>query len=354
MAATSRARRTWGRSFWLQRRWTLRSVQEFDTHEPSDGVRLATAIRPLGLQWPRGFSDESKRADRLDSSLPKRSMTQPAEAHPPRSHRLPPFEEDPKQALIDRYDRGAGHYRELWAPTLQIASRRLLGELAHRPASRILDVATGVGSLLPELRAAFPSARIAGVDRSHGMLALVPKTFPVAVMDASQLGIRSGSVDLVILAFVLFHLQEPRQGLAEAARVLTKGGRVGCITWGGEFESRADRVWVECLDAHGAPPTDPAIITRHDAVDSPSKMETLLHGAGFRGIRSWEEELVDGFDIDRLLRLKTNLGASKPRFDGLDPAAREACLGSARGRLEGLTAEDFVARGKVVYSVAES
>ncbi len=259
--------------------------------------------------------------------------------------------EDPAQTLTDRYDREAADYRELWAPTLRIAARRLLGEFARFPARRIVDVATGVGSLLPELRLAFPAARIVGIDRSRGMLDLAPREFPRAVMDATRLGFATASVDLVILAFVLFHLSEPLDGLREARRILDAGGQVGSITWAGELESTASRVWIECLDAHGALPADPVPIARHDAVDSPLKMDALLRNAGFGGVRCWEEELVDRFDAARLLRLKTSLGSAKPRFDSLEPSARESCLAEARRRMERLGPEDFVCRGRIVFSV---
>lgn len=265
---------------------------------------------------------------------------------------MPPTQDAAGRSLIDRYDREAPDYRDLWAPTLRIAGRRLLGELAQHPAHWVVDVATGVGSLLPDLRASFPSARIVGVDRSRGMLTLVSKEFPIAVMDATRLGVASGSVDLVLLAFVLFHLQEPGQGLLEAHRILTATGRVGCITWAGDLLSTAGRIWADCLDAHGAPPGDPAAISRHEAVDTPPKMEQLLRGVGFQNVRSWEEELVDRFDLERLLRLRTTLGAMKPRFDGLAPDARAACFSAARQRMESLTPDEFVARGKVVYSIA--
>jgi ubiquinone/menaquinone biosynthesis C-methylase UbiE len=262
---------------------------------------------------------------------------------------------EPAQTITERYDSLARDYREFWAPTLRIAGRRLIREVAEIPAQGVLDVATGVGVLLPDLRATFPSARIVGVDRSRGMLALVPKDeFPVAAMDACRLGVATGSVDVVLLAFVLFHIEEPGVALREAGRVLTVTGRVGCITWGGEFESKASRIFDECLDAHVVRTSDPSVVAREEAVDSPAKMERLLRDAGFLGVRTWEEDLVDRFDIDRLLSWKSNLGSSGPRFRSLTPEARNACLTSVREKVESLRADDFIARGRVTYSVARS
>jgi len=140
-------------------------------------------------------------------------------------------------------------------------------------------------------------------------------------------------------------------GLREAHRVLRGGGHLGAVTWGGELESKATRVWTECLDAHGAMKPDPAIETRHDRVDSPHKMESLLRDAGFGSARCWEDELVYAIDAEHLLQLRTSLGSSKPRFDSLDTDVRKACVAEGRRRMMELAPEDFVARGKIVYSV---
>ncbi|MBI1799256.1 MAG: class I SAM-dependent methyltransferase [Candidatus Eisenbacteria bacterium] len=256
--------------------------------------------------------------------------------------------------LTERYDREAHVYRELWAPILRRAGLELVRELASERVDRILDVGTGVGSLLPDLSMTFPGALVLGVDRSRGMLALAPAEFPRAAMDARRLALRSNSVDLVLMAFMLFHVEQPVDALREARRVLRRGGRVATLTWGGSLESNATRIWAECLDRHGAIAADPAAEARHEALDAPKKMEILLRDTGFTSPRCWANELVSTLDLEHVLRLKTSLGSSKPRFDSLDPPAQDACVAGARRRMEALARADFVARGGIVYAQARA
>jgi ubiquinone/menaquinone biosynthesis C-methylase UbiE len=256
------------------------------------------------------------------------------------------------EQLAERYDREARDYRELWAPILHVAARDLVAECARAPAQRVCDVGTGVGTLLLEVRRAFPGATVVGLDRSFGMLRLAPADGGRAVVDAGCLAIRSESADLVLLVFMLFHLEEPFEGVREARRVLRPGGRIGALTWAGELESRATRLWTECLEAHGAAPVDPNTQARHDLVDTPDKMTALLRRAGFRSIDAREQELVYTIGPEHLIRLRTGLGSARPRYDSLDAPARQACVAAARSRMQGLAPGDFVARGHVVRTIA--
>jgi SAM-dependent methyltransferase len=263
-------------------------------------------------------------------------------------------DDDATVKLTERYDREAAAYRELWAPVLRQAGRGLLREIDGSSPRRVLDIGTGVGALLPDLRAAFPAAAVLGVDRSRGMLSLAPASFPRSVMDASRLALAASCVDLVVMAFMLFHLERPIEGLREVRRVLRPEGRVGSVTWGGELESKATRIWNGCLDAHGAVAPDPAAEARHDPVDTPEKMKALLHEAGFEIARAWMDEMVASIEAEHLILLKTRMGSSKPRFDSLEPGARETCVAEARRRMEKLAPRDFVARGKIVYAVGSA
>jgi SAM-dependent methyltransferase len=256
--------------------------------------------------------------------------------------------------LMERYDLQAESYRELWAPVLRSAALPLVRELADDRARTVLDVGTGVGALLPDLEAAFPAGFVIGCDRSHGMLALAPARYGRALMDARALAIASDRADRVFLLFMLFHLEDPASALSEARRVLRVGGRVGTLTWAGELESTASCVWIECLDHHGAIAPDPAVQLRDETVNTPEKMEALLRDTGFAEARAWMGPLVHTLDTDHLVRLKTNLGSQKPRFDSLSPEARVACVEDARHRMDALKPEDFIARGDVVYATATS
>jgi SAM-dependent methyltransferase len=76
--------------------------------------------------------------------------------------------------------------------------------------ARILDFGCGIGASIPHLKAAFPDARITGLDVSERSLAIAQGRFPEAadyrLYDGGQLPVASLPYDLIFSACVFHHI----------------------------------------------------------------------------------------------------------------------------------------------------
>ena len=249
------------------------------------------------------------------------------------------------------YSSDAEAYEKTWAPVLRPHGCRLLDSLPLHDAGRVLEAGAGVGALLPDIRERAPSAVVVAADCAHGMLARAPGDFPRAVTDLNHLGFAPATFDVVIMAFVLFHVQDPLQALREARRVLRRAGAVGAITWDGEPRFPAQRVWVEELDSHGAAAIDLSFIN-HDPVGSPAKVRALLEAAGFAVVRAWTAPFDHEYGMEEFVTIRTTRGIHRRRFESLDEGRRMLFLHRVRERLQALRRSDFVDRSAMIYAAA--
>jgi SAM-dependent methyltransferase len=250
------------------------------------------------------------------------------------------------------YDLGVDVYVALWSPVILPAAQAVVAALAPGRAARILDVGTGSGALVPSLRAAATDATVVGLDASAEMLRRCRSAtgIPAIRCDALSLPVRDATVDAVVLAFVLFHLSDPAQAVAEAARVLTCGGRVATVTWARDDPMEADELWDETLTEAGAPPL-PA--RRVDAgLDCEDAIGGLLAGAGLRPTRIWLEPLRHQWEPPAYYQFATGSGRNKQRLQQLDAGPRGEVLDRALKRLRALEPDAFAWRGEVVCAVA--
>jgi SAM-dependent methyltransferase len=256
--------------------------------------------------------------------------------------------------LAAMYSGHARGYADAWSPVIRPLGQRLLASLPWDGARRVLDLGTGTGSLLPDIRSAAPAgAAVVGIDPSPGMLELARRHgAPLALMDALRLGIRSDSIDVVVMAFVLFHMAAPDAALAEIRRVLRRGGSVGTVTWAEDPDLEATQVFEAELDAYGAWDPAPVPASDHSRTDTPEKLTALFAGAGLEPLRVWIERFEYRWELERFIALRTTFGRTMRKLDSLEPRRREAFLVAARARLARLDPFAFFFRAAVVCDVA--
>ena len=266
---------------------------------------------------------------------------------------MPIAPEAGRAAVAAYYNARAEEYRRRWSQVLMPANRQLLDRLALAGAERVLDLGSGVGSVLPAIAERAPAAVVVAADRSIGMLRLAPAATRRAVVDAQALPFHSDSFDAVVLAFMIQHLPDPRVGFAEVRRVLRPGGRIGIALWGVVRDSPALTLWHDELDRRGVPVAAP-MIDQAVAVNSPEAVADLLAQAGFRSVRVSPIPWSDQPDAEAYLARYQVIGAPARRFEQLPADGRSDFLDRMREQVIGLPAEAFLDSTEVFGAVASA
>jgi len=141
--------------------------------------------------------------------------------------------EEVRRLRKENFDAHAGpdtNERQLVPGRSWAAWSRALGHLL--PPLRVADIGCGEGYLTIE--ASRWASRVIAVDRSEAVLkkarALATRRRVRNVIwkrgELERLPLRDASVDVVLLSQALHHAPDPGQALAEAARIVVRGGRV--------------------------------------------------------------------------------------------------------------------------------
>jgi ubiquinone/menaquinone biosynthesis C-methylase UbiE len=135
------------------------------------------------------------------------------------------------------YTRAAPSFGQIGAPMFPHAGRRLVELARIEPGQRVLDVAAGRGAVLfPAAERVGPSGHVLGIDVSAGMVEHTTTEIharglshaQMRHMDADRLDLPSGSFDAVLCSFAIFFMKDVHDALRGFARVLVRGGTLGC------------------------------------------------------------------------------------------------------------------------------
>ena len=159
--------------------------------------------------------------------------------------------------------------------------------------ARLLDVGCGSGTLVAAAREAGLDAIGVEPDREMAALAgsFLGSSEDVVVAGLPDLPFADDGFDVVIASFVLNHVDHPRAGAQERARVAAPGGVERTTIWGRVPPTQAV-MWNGLLDeADAARPPLPRLPEDRDFDRSPDGLAGILQEAGlavtWAGTRSW-------------------------------------------------------------------
>lgn len=163
---------------------------------------------------------------------------------------------------------------------------------------RLLDVGCGTGALVSA--AGDVGLEAIGVEPDPEMAALAGSLLgeDVTVAGLPDLPHADDGFDVVIANFVLNHVDDPRAGARELARVAAPGGVVRATIWGSTPPPQA-LMWNGLLDEVGAErPPSPRLPADRDFERSPAGLAGILGETGLAvtstGTSSWQWRVAPG------------------------------------------------------------
>jgi ubiquinone/menaquinone biosynthesis C-methylase UbiE len=144
-------------------------------------------------------------------------------------------DQEQRDLVRDRFTRTAEVFGDFAVADRAREAERLALLVSAGPNDRAVDLACGPGTLA--LRFARHVQWVCGLDLTPAILARARTTardegianLTFAIGDAQSLPFADNSLDIAVTSYSLHHMPHPERTVAEMARVLKRGGRVGVL-----------------------------------------------------------------------------------------------------------------------------
>ena len=150
-----------------------------------------------------------------------------------------------KQEIAGIFSRAANTYGQIGPPFFDYFAERLVDFVGIPTGAKVLDVATGTGAALrAAAQATGASGGVVGVDISYEMTLRAKEkagqdgisNVHLCVMDAERIGFTGKTFEVVLCAMGVMFFPNLHSVLSQITNVLSKPGRLGISTFGGQDE----------------------------------------------------------------------------------------------------------------------
>jgi SAM-dependent methyltransferase len=193
----------------------------------------------------------------------------------------------------DGWERAAAFYGDAFGALTAQTADALLDAAGVDRDTRLADIACGPGFVAEA--AAERGAAVVGLDFSAAMIAAAGRRLPAIRFeegDAEALPFGEASLDAVVMNFGVLHLARPDTALAEAFRVLRRGGRYAFTAWAGPECAVGFGIVLRAVEALGNTdvplPAGPPFFRFSDAGET----RRVLQSIGFTGVEVRELPLI--------------------------------------------------------------
>jgi SAM-dependent methyltransferase len=172
-------------------------------------------------------------------------------------------------------------WAELWAGLAQPAREEVAEATAIGAGMRFLDIGCGSGEMC--VLASTRGATVSGVDAADGMIEIARRRLPEADLRVGPMELLpwdDGTFDVVTAFNALQFAADYAGALAEAARVVRRGGRVAICNWGRREDQEVLAVTAPLRAME--PPEPPSPTPDPPPVREPGVLERLAREAGLQ------------------------------------------------------------------------
>ena len=182
------------------------------------------------------------------------------------------------------WERVAGKYDSTWSTSTRQFIPPLLDAANVSAGMAVLDVGCGPGyvSAAAAERGAVPT----GLDFSKEMIGIASRMFPKIEFlegDAQKLPFDNASFDRVVANFSLLHVANAERAMAEANRVLKRGGRFAFTTWAKTAENSFVKLVDDAIQAHANVDVDLPPGPAFYLFENETEFRKAVERAGFDG-----------------------------------------------------------------------